>query len=120
MAWLDKEALIAFAAQFAELALDGAGSSKLTPDEKEDLRQWADQLTSSVESLADIIDHHQAALAQGINGGYPRGVAGPASNILAQALTAAYLIGSRAVRNPITDRLEKEAKQVFYGQYQSS
>jgi hypothetical protein len=110
MAWLDRDALIAFAAQFAEFALDGAGSDTLTQAEKEDLLQLAGQLTDSVRSLAEIIDFHEAALIQGINGGYPSGVAGPASNILACALSAAFLIGARAVRSEIFDRLEKVAK----------
>jgi hypothetical protein len=112
MAWLDRNALIAFAAQFAEFALDGVGSGDLTPDEKEILLRSARQLTDSVESLADIIDFHEAALVQGINGGYPRGVAGPASTILACALSAAFSIGARAVRSQIFDRLEKSAQDV--------
>jgi hypothetical protein len=99
MAWMDRDALIAFADELAAFADDGARSEALTPDEREDLSQWAERLRDSVKSLADIVDLHDAAIMQGVVGGYPRGTAGPAGNAVACAISAAFTIGARAVRS---------------------
>jgi hypothetical protein len=103
-----RETLTTFAASLAELAVKTSPDVELTKREIAELRRNAKQLTSCVESLANIFDAHDAMLA---GEDYAGGSAGPGHTILCCALSAAYMIGSQATFSPIKTRLDKEAKK---------
>jgi hypothetical protein len=84
-----------------------AGDS-LTPDEKETLRRWRDALRSSVNEILDIFDMH-AALQITAPGDWRRSFNGNGIGLLAEALSAVFVIGSRTIKNPIMARLEQLA-----------
>jgi hypothetical protein len=105
-----RKTLTTFAASLEELAVDASGHADLTKSEKEELRRNAEQLMSCVESLANIIDAHDSKLGFR-HAPYVGGTAFPGHEILCCALSAAFMIGSRAIINPIKTRLDKEAKK---------
>jgi hypothetical protein len=105
-----RKTLATFAASLEELAVDASGHADLTKSEKEELRRNAEQLTNCVEMLANIIDTHDSKLGFR-HAPYVGGTAFPGHEILCGALSAAYMIGSRAIINPIKTRLDKEAKK---------
>lgn len=88
------------------LADDAASSNDLTNAEKTALRDYRDQLSDSVEALKNIIAAHDA-LQIGQIWDEPFDTGG--NDLLCVALSHAFLIGSRAIENPITRRLKKES-----------
>jgi hypothetical protein len=105
-----RKQLVSFAASLEELVVDALDLASLTESEREDLRRNAEQLTSCVEALANVIDTHDAKL--GFRRPYVGGTAFPGHDILYCALTAAYKIGSLAIQNPILTRLTQVEKRL--------
>jgi hypothetical protein len=105
-----REQLISFAASLEELVVDALDLASLIESEREDLRRNAEQLTSCVEALANVIDTHDAKL--GFRRPYVGGTAFPGHDILCCALSAAFMIGSLATKNPITTRLAQVEKRI--------
>jgi hypothetical protein len=112
---MDRNGLISWTADLAKIAVNTANSGDLTPEEKENLLQMADQLTRSVELLANLIDTHESLIVDIVRQDFQfpslshARVTGPGHTNLSWALSAAYWIGSRGVDNPIIGRLDKLA-----------
>ena len=102
-----RERVLTFVEQLAEMADDHSG---LTDIEKRELQLQRDQLCSSVAALIDIIDAHDALQMERVNTPirYDKPFDTGGNDLLCVALSAAFLIGSRATRNPITHRIVQE------------
>ncbi|MGA2566650.1 MAG: hypothetical protein ABSF41_07460, partial [Pseudolabrys sp.] len=94
------EGMLAITKQLTELADRALAFNKLTDVEKGTLKRQRNQLNDSVEALAAVFDAHDAHDPLHL---------GPVE--LHVALAAAFVIGSRAVQNPITRRMEQEARK---------
>jgi hypothetical protein len=107
--------LPAFAEELISMAEDVLSHESPSPQEKETLQFWMDQLVSSVDDLMDIFAAHDALL-MGLSLGSPAVVLpeffhSGAEMLLNGALSAAFMISSHAGENPIKARLDREAKK---------
>lgn len=80
----------------------------LTLEEKKTLRRWQNNLRTSVNEILDIFDMH-AALQITAAADWRRSFNGNGIGLLAEALSAVFVIGSRTMKNPIMARLEQSA-----------
>lgn len=98
------EGLRAITSQLVVLADNAVAFDKLTDVEKNTLERQRDQLRDSVDELIDIFVAYDAVDHEMPN--YPH-----APVLIHVALAAAFMIGSRAIQNPIMRRIEQEARK---------
>ena len=101
----ERRKLPAFAKELISMANDVIAHADLTLEEKETLRQWRDQLRDAVDALMNIFAAHDALQMAAVDWNEPFDP--HATMWLNVALSAAFMISSRAGENPISARLDR-------------